>query len=144
MTVLFKDVPIPTSDLKSESLCQSSSYCAEPADPPEPPCMPGISPMPSSTTYHPYAQSPSALTEYLKQKLRLQCTKHLSRGHPAQVEQSIPLECNMDGSGQRWRRDSEGGAQRERATSHCTTLKQPDSASRLLMRGAMSGEEGGR
>ena len=44
--------------------------------------------------YHPYAQSPSALTEYLRQKLRLQCTKHLSRSHPTQVKQSIPLEHN--------------------------------------------------
>ena len=47
--VLFKHVPIPTSDPKSEFLCQSSFSCAEPADPPEPPCMPGISPTPLST-----------------------------------------------------------------------------------------------
>ena len=31
--VLFKDCTIPTSDLKSEFLCQSSVCCAEPADP---------------------------------------------------------------------------------------------------------------
>ena len=41
--VLFKHVPIPTSDPKSEFLCQSSFSCAEPADPPEPPCTPGMS-----------------------------------------------------------------------------------------------------
>ena len=52
--------------------------------------MPGISPMPSFTTYHPYAQSPSALTEYLKHKLRLQHAKRLSCSHPAQ------LECNIN------------------------------------------------
>ena len=46
------------------------------------------------TTYHPYAHKPSALTEYLKQKLRAQHAKHLSRSHLAQVEQSIPLKCN--------------------------------------------------
>ena len=33
--VLFKLVPIPTSDPKSEFLCQSSLSCAEPTDPPE-------------------------------------------------------------------------------------------------------------
>ena len=47
--VLFKPVPLPTSDLKSEFLCQSSLSCAEPTDPLNPPCMPGISPMPSSS-----------------------------------------------------------------------------------------------
>ena len=31
--VLFKTVTIPTSDLKSEFLCQSTSCCAEPAEP---------------------------------------------------------------------------------------------------------------
>ena len=50
--------------------------------------------MPSFTTYHPYTQSPSALTEYLKQKLQLQRAKHLSRSRPAQVKWNIPLECN--------------------------------------------------
>ena len=33
--VLFKPVPIPTSDPKSEFLCQSSIRCKEPADSPE-------------------------------------------------------------------------------------------------------------
>ena len=46
--VLFKSVTVLTSDPKSEFLCQSSLYCAEPADPPESPCTPGISPMPLS------------------------------------------------------------------------------------------------
>ena len=32
--VLFKPVPIPTSDPKSEFLCQSSISCKEPADSP--------------------------------------------------------------------------------------------------------------
>ena len=31
--VLFKPVPVPTSDPKSEFLCQSSHCCAEPTDP---------------------------------------------------------------------------------------------------------------
>ena len=51
--------------------------------------------MPSLTTYHPYAQSPSALTKYLKQKLHLQRAKCLSHSHSTQVEQDIPLERNM-------------------------------------------------
>ena len=33
--VLFKLVPVPDSDPKSEFLCQSSLSCAEPTDPPE-------------------------------------------------------------------------------------------------------------
>ena len=70
------------------------SYLRRTCRPPEPPHTPGISPTPSFTTYHPYAQSPSALTEYLKHKLCLQCTKRLSRSHPAQVKQNIPLEHN--------------------------------------------------
>ena len=45
-------------------------------------------------TYHPYCHSPSALTEYLKQKLRHQRAKWLGRSLPAQVEQNIPLERN--------------------------------------------------
>ena len=44
--------------------------------------------------YHPYANSPSALTEYLKQKLHSQHAKHLSCSLPAQAEQNVPLECN--------------------------------------------------
>ena len=47
--VLFKPVPIPTSDPKSEFLCQSSLSCAEPTDPPWTPCTPGISPTPLSS-----------------------------------------------------------------------------------------------
>ena len=47
--------------------------------------------------YHPYTHEPSALTEYLKQKLRLQHAKCLSHSHLAQVEQSVPLECNSNG-----------------------------------------------
>ena len=70
--VLFKFVLSPYSDLKSEFLCQSSLSSAEPADPLNPPRMLGISPMPSNTTYHPYSHNPSALTEYLKQKLHQQ------------------------------------------------------------------------
>ena len=93
--VLFKSVPVPTSDPKSEFLCQLSHCCAEPSDPLNPPCTPGISPMPSSTTYHPYCHSRCALTEYLKQKLCLQLAKHLGRSLPAQVKQNVPLERNI-------------------------------------------------
>ena len=46
--------------------------------------------------YHPYTQSPRALTEYLKQKLCLQHTKHLSCSHSTQVEQDVPLERNIN------------------------------------------------
>ena len=46
------------------------------------------------TTYHPYCHSPSALTEYLKQKLWHQQAKCLSHSPPAQVKQNIPLEHN--------------------------------------------------
>ena len=44
--------------------------------------------------YHLYCHSPSALTEYLKQKLRTQRAKRLGRSLPAQVKQDVPLECN--------------------------------------------------
>ena len=44
--------------------------------------------------YHPYSHSPSALTEYLKQKLCHQWAKHLGHSLPAQVKQNIPLERN--------------------------------------------------
>ena len=47
-----------------------------------------------ANTYHPYCHSPSALTEYLKAKLRAQHAKCLSRSLPAQVEQNVPLERN--------------------------------------------------
>ena len=46
--------------------------------------------------YHPYSHSLSALTEYLKQKLRSQCAKCLSHSLPAQVKQDIPLERNIN------------------------------------------------
>ena len=46
--------------------------------------------------YHPYTHEPSALTEYLKQKLHLQRAKHLSRSHLAQVKQSVPLKRNIN------------------------------------------------
>ena len=48
------------------------------------------------TTYHPYCHSPSALTEYLKQRLRLQWAKRLGHSLPAQVEQSVQLERNIN------------------------------------------------
>ena len=44
--------------------------------------------------YHPYCQSPSALTEYLKQKLHHQRAKRLSCSLPTQVEQDVPLKRN--------------------------------------------------
>ena len=46
--------------------------------------------------YHPYCQSPSALTEYLKQKLHVQRAKHLGHSPSAQVEQNFPLEHNVN------------------------------------------------
>ena len=91
--VLFKPVPVPTSDPKSEFLCQSSLSCAEPTDPLNTSYAWDISHA-LVTTYHPYCHSPSALTEYLKQKLCRQRAKCLGRSLPAQVEQNIPLECN--------------------------------------------------
>ena len=48
------------------------------------------------TTYHPYCHSPSALTKYLKQKLRHQRAKHLGRSLSAQVEQNVPLKRNIN------------------------------------------------
>ena len=91
--VLFKSVTIPTSDPKSEFSCQSSLSCAEPTDPLNTSYAWDISHA-LVTMYHPYCQSPSALTEYLKQKLRHQRAKHLGRSPTAQVEQSVQLECN--------------------------------------------------
>ena len=44
--------------------------------------------------YHPYCHSPSALTEYLKEKLHRQRAKHLGRSLPAQVEPNVPLKRN--------------------------------------------------
>ena len=46
--------------------------------------------------YHPYCHSPSALTEYLKQKLRAQRAKRLGRSLPAQVERNVQLEHNSN------------------------------------------------
>ena len=48
------------------------------------------------TTYHPYSHSPSALTEYLKQKLHSQRAKRLGRSLPAQVEPNIQPERNIN------------------------------------------------
>ena len=48
------------------------------------------------TTYHPYCHSPSALTEYLKQKLRVQRAKHLGHSPSDQVEQNVPPKCNIN------------------------------------------------
>ena len=93
--VLFKTVTIPTSDPKSEFLCQSSISCAEPTDPLNTSYAWDISHA-FVTTYHPYCQSPSALTEYLKQKLHLQRAKRLGHSLIAQVEQNVPLEHNKD------------------------------------------------
>ena len=93
--VLFKAVTIPTSDPKSEFLCQSSISCAEPTDPLNTSYTWDISHA-LVTTYHPYCHSPSALTEYLKQKLCHQRAKRLGRSLPAQVKQNIPLERNIN------------------------------------------------
>ena len=94
--VLFKAVTILTSDPKSEFLCQSSFSCAEPADPLNTSYAWDISHT-LVTTYHPYCHSPSALTKYLKQKLRHQQAKRLGCSPSAQVEQNVPLERNSNG-----------------------------------------------
>ena len=44
--------------------------------------------------YHPYCHSPSALTEYLKHRLRLQRAKRLGRSLPAQAEPDVQPERN--------------------------------------------------
>ena len=93
--VLFKPLSVPTSDLKSEFLCQLSLSCAEPADPLNPLYAWDISHA-LITTYHPYCHNPSALTEYLKQKLHHQQAKRLGRSPSTQVEQNIPLEHNKE------------------------------------------------
>ena len=93
--VLFKLVAIPTSDPKSEFLCQSSFSCAEPTDPLNTLYTWDISHA-FVTTYHPYCHSPSTLTEYLKHRLCLQRAKRLGRSPSAQVEQNIPLERNIN------------------------------------------------
>ena len=48
------------------------------------------------TTYHPYCHSPSALTEYLKHRLRAQRAKRLGRSLPARVEPNIQPERNIN------------------------------------------------
>ena len=48
------------------------------------------------TTYHPYCHSPSALTEYLKQRLRAQRAKRLGRSLPAQVESNVQPKRNIN------------------------------------------------
>ena len=92
--VLFKPVPVPASDPKSEFLCQSSLSCAEPTDPLNTSYTWDISHA-LVTMYHPYCHSPSALTEYLKQKLRHQRAKRLGCSPSTQVEQNVPLERNI-------------------------------------------------
>jgi hypothetical protein len=92
--VLFKPVRIPTSDLKSEFLCQLSFSCTELLKTPLNTSYAWDISHALITTYHPYCYSPSALTEYLKQKLRHQQAKHLGCSLPAQVEQNIWLERN--------------------------------------------------
>ena len=44
--------------------------------------------------YHPYCHSPSALTEYLKQKLCAQRAKRLGRSLPTQVESNVQPKRN--------------------------------------------------
>ena len=92
--VLFKFVTVPTSDPKSEFLCQSR-LIVQNLQTPWTTLYAWDSSHTLITTYHPYAHKPSALTKYLKQKLHLQCAKHLSHSHLAQVEQNVPLERNI-------------------------------------------------
>ena len=94
--VLFKPVPILTSDPKSEFLCQSSHCCTVPPDSPESTSYAWDISHALDITYHPYCHSPSALTEYLKQKLHHQRAKRLGHSLPAQAEQNVPLECNIN------------------------------------------------
>ena len=75
-------------------MCQLSLHCAETTDPPESTSYAWDISHTLVTTYHPYSHSPSALTEYLKQKLCQQQAKRLSHSHPALVKPDIPLECN--------------------------------------------------
>ena len=46
--------------------------------------------------YHLYCHSPSALTEYLKKKLRHQWAKRLGHSLSTQVESNIPLKHNIN------------------------------------------------
>ena len=94
--VLFKPVPVLTSDPKSEFLCQSSLQLRRTYRPPLNTLYAWDISHAFVTTYHPYSHSPSALTEYLKQKLRHQRAKRLGCSPTAQVEQNVPLERNID------------------------------------------------
>ena len=93
--VLFKLLSVPTSDLKSEFLYQSSSIVHDLQTSPWTTSYAWDISHALVTTYHLYCHSPSALTEYLKQKLHLQQAKRLGRSLPAQVEPSVQLEHNM-------------------------------------------------
>ena len=86
--------PVADLDLRSEFLYQSSLERAEHTDPPLNTSYAWDISHALATLYHPYAQSPSALTEYLKRKLQVQRAKRRSRSHPAQVEPNAPLERN--------------------------------------------------
>ena len=92
--VLFKPMSVLTSDPKSEFLYQSSSIVHDLQTSPWTTSYAWDISHTLVTTYHPYCHSPSALTEYLKQRLRLQRAKRLGRSLPAQVEQSVQLERN--------------------------------------------------
>ena len=92
--VLFKSVTVPTSDLKSEFLCQSSLIAQNLQTFPWTTSYTWDISHALITTYHPYTHEPSALTKYLKQKLRAQHAKWLSHSHLAQVKPSVPLERN--------------------------------------------------
>ena len=96
--VLFKSVPVPTSDPQSEFLCQLS-FIAQNLQTPLNTLYAWEIFHALITTYHPYCQSPSTLTEYLKQKLCAQRAKRLGHSHPAQVEQNVPLKRNNMGMG---------------------------------------------
>ena len=94
--VLFKPVPVPTSDPKPEFLYQSSLRLRRTYRPPEPTLYAWDISHAFTTTYHPYCHSPSALTEYLKHKLHHQRAKRLGHSPSAQVEQNVPLEHNIN------------------------------------------------
>ena len=71
-----------------------SLSCTEPTDPPESTSYAWDISHAPTTTYHPYCHSLGALTKYLKEKLRQQWAKRLSRSLPAQVKLNIPLRRN--------------------------------------------------
>ena len=81
--------------------------------------------MPLNTMYHPYAHSPSALTEYLRQKLGYQCAKQLSHSLSVQVKQNAPLKCNT----QQAKADQSLWKAHGQKPSHCESAE----ASRRLM-----------